>query len=239
MKQKGDRPKTALVLLSGGIDSATTLAIACRDFRQVDALSFRYGQRHFHELKAARKIAAAGKIRCHQILDIPLEKIGGSALTADIPVPKDRRRESGGSRIPVTYVPARNLIFLSLALAWAETRNIFDIFIGVNHMDYSGYPDCRPAFIETFERTANLATRAGMKSGRFRVHAPLMDLSKADIIHQGAALGVDFRKTHSCYDPTAAGLACGRCDSCRIRRKGFQESGITDPTEYAGEQPAH
>jgi 7-cyano-7-deazaguanine synthase len=236
MKKKENRSKAAVVLLSGGIDSATTLAMACQDFRQVDALSFRYGQRHFHELKAARRIAVNWNARFHQILDIPLEKIGGSALTDDIPVPKDRHQESAGSPIPVTYVPARNLIFLSLALAWAETREIFDVFIGVNRMDYSGYPDCRPAFIETFEHVANLATRAGIEGGRFRIHAPLMDLSKADIIRQGAALGVNFRETHSCYDPTAEGLACGRCDSCRIRRKGFQEAGITDPTEYAGGQ---
>lgn len=237
MKHRENKSETALVLLSGGIDSAVTLATACGAFRQVDALSFRYGQRHVHELKAARKIAASKKVRFHQILDIPLDKIGGSALTDDIPVPKDRHREPGNNPVPATYVPARNLIFLSLALAWAETRSIFDLFIGVNRLDYSGYPDCRPAFIESFERAANLATRAGMEGGRFRVHAPLMNLSKADIIRQGAALGVDFRETHSCYDPTAEGLACGRCDSCRIRRRGFHEAGMTDPTDYVSGQP--
>ena len=220
----------AVVLLSGGLDSATVLAIARRDGFAPHALSFRYGQRHALELAAAGRIAAAlGAVR-HVVVPIDLSLFGGSALTADIDVPKDRTGEAMAHGIPVTYVPARNTVFLSLALAWAEVLGAFDIFVGVNALDYSGYPDCRPEYVAAFEALANLATRAGVEgTGRFRVRAPLVEMTKADIIRTGLALGVDFGLTLSCYDPSPAGVPCRRCDSCQLRAKGFREAGVPDP----------
>lgn len=215
----------AVVLLSGGLDSATTLAIAKTEGFEPYALSFRYGQRHAVELDAARKVAAQIGVAEHRIVDIDLRAFGGSALTADIPVPTE---PSLG--IPVTYVPARNTIFLSFALAWCEVLGTADIFIGVNAVDYGGYPDCRPEFIRAFEALANLATKAGVEGRvKFKVHAPLIAMSKEAIIRRGLALGVDYGLTRSCYQPDAEGRACGACDSCRIRRKGFAEVGIADP----------
>jgi 7-cyano-7-deazaguanine synthase len=223
----------AVVLLSGGLDSATTLAIAVREGFQPAALSFRYGQRHAVEIDAARRIAARAGIADHIVVDIDLRQFGGSALTADLPVPKGRSLEHMGESIPVTYVPARNTIFLSYALAWAEVLGTADIFIGVNALDYSGYPDCRPEYLAAFERMANLATRAGVAEGRsFRIHAPLIALSKREIIATGRALMVDYSLTRSCYDPSPAGLACGACDSCLLRLKGFRENGLDDPAPY-------
>lgn len=224
----------AVVLLSGGLDSATTLAIARAEGFECHALSFDYGQRHRRELEAARQVAAALGAKQHLVLCLDLRAIGGSALTADIPVPKGRSPEAMGSGIPVTYVPARNTIFLSHALAWAEVLESNDIFIGVNFYDYSGYPDCRPEFIEAFERMANLATKAGVEStGRLHIHTPLIRLTKAEIIRRGAALGVDFALTWSCYEPQPDGRACGLCDSCLLRRKGFTEAGLRDPVPGA------
>jgi 7-cyano-7-deazaguanine synthase len=223
----------AVILLSGGLDSATALAIARAQGFACRCLSFDYGQRHRHELSAAAAIAAHQRAASHKTLALDLRAIGGSALTADLNVPKDRAESAMSRDIPITYVPARNLIFLSLAAAYAETLSATDLFIGVNAIDYSGYPDCRPEFIESFERTVNLATKAGAEGARFKVHTPLAALSKADIITQGHALGVDFSLTTSCYDPTAAGLACGRCDSCHLRRRGFEQAGVADPTIYA------
>jgi len=222
----------AICLLSGGLDSATTMAVARRDGFDCYALTFDYGQRHRAELAAAARVAERlGAVR-HLIVPINLRLFGGSALTADIDVPK-----SGlSSGIPVTYVPARNTVFLSLALAWAEVLEASDIFIGVNAIDYSGYPDCRPEFIEAFERMANLATKAGVEGRtRLRIHAPLIQLSKCAIIKLGAQLGVDFRLTHSCYDPDPQGRACGQCDSCRLRLAGFADAGLKDPLEYTSE----
>jgi 7-cyano-7-deazaguanine synthase len=226
------RPK-AVCLLSGGLDSATCLAHALRENYECYALSFDYGQRHAVELKAAARVAAALGAAQHRIVEVDLRAFGGSALTADIPVPKDRSSSQMGQGIPITYVPARNTIFLSFALAWAEVLEASDIFIGVNAIDYSGYPDCRPEYIEAFERMANLATKAGVE-GRTRVeiHTPLIRLSKAEIVKLGASLGLDFGLTHSCYDPDEAGRSCGACDSCLLRRKGFAEAGIEDPLEY-------
>jgi 7-cyano-7-deazaguanine synthase len=222
----------AVVLLSGGLDSATTLAIAKADGFEPCALSFRYGQRHAVELDAARNVAAQLGAVEHRIVDIDLRSFGGSALTADIPVPT-----TPSEGIPVTYVPARNTIFLSFALAWCEVLPAAHIFIGVNAVDYSGYPDCRPEFIRAFEALANLATRAGVEGGaRFTVHAPLIAMSKEAIIRRGLALGVDYSLTRSCYAPDAEGRACGQCDSCRIRRKGFAELGIPDPGRYTGRE---
>ena len=222
--------RPAVVLLSGGLDSTTCLAIAHREGFAVHALSFRYGQRHAHEVEAARRIAARHGVARHVVVDIDLRVFGGSALTADIDVPKDRSEAAMSSGIPITYVPARNTIFLAIALGWAEVLGAFDLFVGVNAVDYSGYPDCRPEFIEQFERLANVATQAGVEGcGPFRVHAPLIQLSKADIIRLGTSLGVDYSLTHSCYDPDAAGRPCGRCDSCAIRRDGFAAAGIPDP----------
>jgi 7-cyano-7-deazaguanine synthase len=227
----------AVVLLSGGMDSATTLAVARRDGFACAALSFRYGQRHAVELDAARHIAAAlGAVR-HVVLDIDLRAFGGSALTADHAVPKDRPLDAIGDEVPITYVPARNTIFLAFALAWAETLGAYDLFIGANALDYSGYPDCRPEYLEAFERLANLATKAGVEataggSRAFRVHAPLLRLSKADIVRLGAELGVDYGLTRSCYDPAPDGAACGRCDACQLRLKGFREAGVSDPAPY-------
>lgn len=226
--------RRAVVLLSGGLDSATALAIARAEGFDTYALSFDYGQRHDRELDSARRVAAALGAREHLVLRLDLRAIGGSALTADIPVPKGRSVEAMGSGIPVTYVPARNTIFLSYALAWAEVLESQDIFIGVNALDYSGYPDCRPAFIEAFERMANLATRAGVEgTSRLRIHTPLIRLTKAEIVARGTALGVDFALTWSCYEPQPGGLACGRCDSCLLREKGFREAGVRDPVPVA------
>ncbi len=227
-------PETlAVVLLSGGLDSATCLAVARRDGYRALALSFDYGQRHRGELDSARVVARALGAFSHDVLALDLKTIGGSALTADIAVPKDRPAPELARGIPVTYVPARNLVFLSLAVAFAEARGASDLFLGVNAVDFSGYPDCRPEFVESFERTACLATRAGSEGGRFKVHAPLSGFSKAQIIRLGVSLGVDYALTRSCYDPTPAGLACGRCDSCQIRREGFARAGVPDPTPYA------
>ena len=222
----------AVVLLSGGLDSATTLAIALERGRTAYALSFRYGQRHAIELQAAKAVAASMRVTRHIFVDIDLRALGGSALTADIPVPKDRSRDELSQGIPVTYVPARNTIFLSWALAWAEVLNAPEIFIGVNALDYSGYPDCRPEFLEAFERVANLGTKSGIEGGQFRIRAPLMQLTKAEIIRRGAALGVDYALSVSCYDPRNDGAACGRCDSCQLRLNGFREAGMVDPAGY-------
>lgn len=225
--------KKAVLLLSGGLDSATVGAIARAEGYQLYALSFRYGQRHAVELEAAQNVAAMLGAREHKIADIDLRLFGGSALTADIAVPKDRSDAEMAGSIPITYVPARNTIFLSFALAWAEVLEAYDIFIGVNAVDYSGYPDCRPEFIEAFERTANLATAYGLKAGRgIRIHTPLINLTKAQIIARGSGLGVDYAATISCYDPDAAGQACGRCDACLLRRKGFAEANREDVTRY-------
>lgn len=222
----------AVVLLSGGIDSTTTLAIAKSQRFRVYAISFRYGQRHALELTSARKIASQFNVEKHLILDIDLRKIGGSALTDDLEVPKLRVPSQIAKEIPVTYVPARNIIFLSLALGWAETLEAYNIFIGANVLDYSGYPDCRPEFISAFENMANLGTRAGSQGKRFTIHTPLIMLTKAQIIQQGSELGVDYSMTISCYDPSSDGKACGACDSCILRKKGFHEAGIPDPTLY-------
>jgi 7-cyano-7-deazaguanine synthase len=223
----------AVVLLSGGLDSATALAVARRDGFGCYALTVAYGQRHTAELEAARRVAAQLGAEEHRIVPLDLRAFGGSALTADLDVPKDRPAEAMAAGIPITYVPARNTVFLALALAWAETLQTFDIYVGVNAIDYSGYPDCRPEFIAAFEGLANLATKAGVENhGRFRIHAPLIQLPKADIIRLGASLGVDYSLTHSCYDPAADGAACGRCDSCQLRRAGFEAAGVPDPTRY-------
>jgi len=222
------RPK-AVCLLSGGLDSTTSLAYALREGYECHALSFDYGQRHKVELEAAARVAAALGASEHRVVTVDLRVFGGSALTAAIEVPKGRGRDEMGQGIPVTYVPARNTIFLSLALAWAEVLEASDIFIGVNAIDYSGYPDCRPEYIEAFERLANLATKAGVEGRtRVRIHTPLVRLSKAGIIRLGASLGVDFGMTHSCYDPGPEGRPCGACDACLLRRKGFEEAGIED-----------
>ena len=224
--------KRAVVLVSGGLDSATTLAIAVRDGFEAYALAFDYGQRHLAEIEAAKRVAASLGAREHRFATIDLRVFGGSALTEEIAVPKNRDPKTE-NEIPVTYVPARNTIFLSYALAWCEVLGAKDIFIGANAVDYSGYPDCRPAFITAFEQLAALATKAGIEGTRFRIRAPLISLSKADIIRTGAELGVDFALTHSCYDPTGDGLACGACDSCRIRLEGFRSAGLEDPIRYA------
>ena len=224
----------AVVLLSGGLDSTTTLAYALDRGYDVRAMTFRYGQRHAHEVDAAREIARRYRVRDHVVVDIDLRSFGGSALTSEAPVPKDRAADEmrdGG--IPITYVPARNTIFLSFALAWAEVLEARDIFIGVNALDYSGYPDCRPEYITAFERMANLATRAGVEGNRIVIHAPLIDLTKGQIIELGRSLGVDYALTTSCYDPESDGRACGRCDPCRLRRRGFEEAGVEDPVRYA------
>jgi 7-cyano-7-deazaguanine synthase len=225
--------RAAIVLSSGGLDSTTCLAIA-RDegFAPIFSLSFDYGQRHRHELAAAEKIARAMGAAEHRIIRIDLRQFGKSALTDAIDVPKDRAETEMGQRIPITYVPARNTIFLSFALAWAEVIEARDIFIGVNAIDYSGYPDCRPEFITAFEKTANLATKMTTTGPPLQIHAPLIQMSKAQIIRKGIALGVDYSLTHSCYDPDKSGRACGRCDSCLLRKKGFAEAGVADPTQY-------
>jgi 7-cyano-7-deazaguanine synthase len=226
--------KKAVVLVSGGLDSTTCLAIAQKEGFELFALSFNYGQRHQAEIFAAKMVAKAFRAKEHLVLDVPLGAIGGSALTTATPVPKDVPLEEMQSRIPVTYVPARNTVFLSLALAWGETLSASDIFIGVNALDYSGYPDCRPEYIEAFEKMANLALKECVEGRmRIRIHTPLIEMSKARIITTGVQLGVDYSLTHSCYDPDSAGNACGRCDSCTLRKKGFEEAGIPDPTHYA------
>lgn len=223
----------AVVLLSGGIDSATALAIAKDMGFDVYALSFRYGQRHAVELEAASLIAKKNNVAGHLIVEIDLRKIGGSALTADITVPKNRNAAQLKKDIPVTYVPARNTIFLSYALAWAEVIGANDIFIGVNVLDYSGYPDCRPEYISAYEKMANLATKAGVEGKqKLKIQTPLIKLSKAQIIKKGIELGVDYSLTRSCYDPFDSGEACGHCDSCLLRLKGFQEAGLKDPVKY-------
>jgi 7-cyano-7-deazaguanine synthase len=226
--------KSAVVLLSGGLDSATALAVARRDGFRCSALTIAYGQRHLVELEAAKRVARAIGVASHRTVHLDLRAFGGSSLTSDQEVPKDRALEAMQEAIPITYVPARNTVFLSLALAWAEVLESFDIYIGVNALDYSGYPDCRPEFVRAFENLANLATKAGVeKKGTFHIHAPLIQLSKAEIIRLGASLGVDFSLTHSCYDPAPDGAACGRCDSCILRRAGFEAAGVPDPTRYA------
>jgi len=216
------------------MDSTTLLALARRDGFDVHALSFRYGQRHSVELEAARRVARKMEVDDHKTVDIDLRLFGGSALTSDVPVPRDRPESAIGSGIPVTYVPARNTIFLSFALAWAEVLGASDIFIGVNALDYSGYPDCRPEYIAAFERMANLATRAGVEGERpTRIRTPLISLTKREIIELGVSLGVDYAMTTSCYDPAPDGAACGHCDACVIRRRGFASAGVPDPTRYA------
>jgi len=221
-----------VVLLSGGLDSSTLLAVVKSEDFEAYALSFRYGQRHDSEIGAARRIAAALGVADHTIVDIDLRRFGGSALTDAIPVPKGRDADEIARDIPVTYVPARNTIFLSFALAWAEVLGSTDIFIGVNALDYSGYPDCRPEYIEAFEGMANLATKAGVEGRRLKIHAPLIRLSKAEIIRKGLELGVDYSLTSTCYDPSVDGKACGTCDACLLRLKGFRELGIRDPVSY-------
>jgi 7-cyano-7-deazaguanine synthase len=224
--------RPAVVLLSGGLDSTTVLAVARRDGFTPYAMTFRYGQRHAHEIEAAQRVAAAQGVAQHVVVDIDLRQWGGSALTGDLEVPKDRD-VSAAHDIPVTYVPARNTIFLSFALAWAETLGATDIFVGVNALDYSGYPDCRPEYLRAFETMANLATRAGVEgTQRLTIHAPLLTLTKAGIVALGQSLGVDYALTTSCYDPAASGAACGRCDACLLRLKGFHEAGASDPIAY-------
>ena len=230
--------RTAVVLLSGGLDSATVLAIARSEGFEIVALSFRYGQRHHAEIVAAQEIAKRARVRRHVIVDIDLRVFGGSALTSDVAVPKGRSASEMSQGIPVTYVPARNTIFLSYALALAEVSDASDIYIGVNALDYSGYPDCRPEYIEAFERMANLATKAGVEGRRMTIHAPLMDKSKGEIIARGMELGVDYAQTLSCYDPDASGAACGECDACQLRLKGFAEVGVRDPARYREEAAA-
>jgi len=230
--------RKAVVLSSGGIDSTTAMAIARSEGYEIYSLSFYYGQRHAVELDASNKVADALGAREHFVINIDLGKIGGSALTADIGVPKDRTEGEIAGEIPVTYVPARNTIFLSYALAWAEVLRASDIFIGVNAVDYSGYPDCRPAYIEAFEKMANLAIKASVEGEiRILIRTPLIHMTKAEIIKKGVQLGVDYSITHSCYDPGPIGKSCGRCDSCLLRKKGFREAGFPDPTEY-GSVPA-
>jgi len=225
--------RKAIVLLSGGMDSATTLAIAKHEGYEVYALTFRYGQRHEAEIEAARRVAGHFDVAQHVIVEIDLRVFGGSALTSDIAVPKGRPLEKMQRDIPVTYVPARNTIFLAFALAWAEVLDASDIFIGVNALDYSGYPDCRPEFIEAFQGMANLATKAAVQCGRqVTIHTPLIRLTKGRIIQRGLQLGVDYGLTSTCYDPSPQGEACGQCDACRLRLKGFAEAGLTDPIRY-------
>jgi len=226
--------RKAVVLVSGGVDSTTVLALARRQGFEIYALSFDYGQRHRAELEAARRVVKHIGVAAHAVVKIDLRTFGGSALTAEIEVPKGRDAGRMSSEIPITYVPARNTIFLSVALGWCEVLKAEDIFIGVNAIDYSGYPDCRPQFLEAFERLATLATREGVEGrARYRIHAPLVHMTKAQIIRAGIDAGVDYSLTHSCYDPAPGGLACGACDSCQLRKQGFKEAGIADPTAYA------
>ena len=224
----------AVLLLSGGLDSTTMLAYAIDAGFDVHAMTFRYGQRHAAEIEAARRVARHYEVRDHVVVDIDLRTFGGSALTSDIAVPKDRPDSDIAHGIPITYVPARNTIFLSFCLAWSEVLGASDIFIGVNALDYSGYPDCRPEYVDAFQRMANLATRGGVEGTTpVRIQTPLLRLTKREIVQLGLSLGVDYSITLSCYDPTPEGLACGRCDSCQLRRKGFAEAGVADPTQYA------
>src|SRR6266496_957275 len=225
--------KRAVVLVSGGIDSTTALAIAIAEGYEAYALSFDYGQRHQIETEAARRVANSLGAKEHRVAKIDLGAFGGSALTDDIAVPKQRSAKEIAHGIPITYVPARNTIFLAYALAWGEVVGASDIFLGVNAIDYSGYPDCRPEFIEAFENLANLGTKAGVEGRRFQIHTPLIKFSKAEIIRKAIKLGVDLSLTHSCYDPSPEGVACGQCDSCLLRLKGFRQAGIEDPTRYA------
>jgi 7-cyano-7-deazaguanine synthase len=223
----------AVVLLSGGLDSATTAAIARADGFELHALSIDYGQRHRHELDAARRVAKAMDITDHRVIVIDLSRFGGSALTDEIAVPKGRDQQQMAASIPVTYVPARNTVFLSLALGMAEVLGAADLYLGVNAVDYSGYPDCRPEYLAEFERLANLATKAGVEGSlKFKIHAPLVKMTKAEIIRAGTKLGVDYSLTHSCYDPDDAGVPCGWCDACQLRRRGFEEAGLVDPVAY-------
>jgi len=225
--------KKAVVLASGGLDSTTVMSIAKQQGYRVYSLSFDYGQRHSFELRAAKRVAELMGVSKHLVLELDLTKFGASALTDDIPVPKSSDGNIKTGEIPITYVPARNTIFLSLAMAWAETLNASDIFIGVNALDYSGYPDCRPEYIKAFEHMANLATKASVEGGlKLKIHTPLIDMTKAQIISKGMELGVNYALTHSCYDPSPEGLACGYCDSCILRKKGFKEAGVEDPTKY-------
>lgn len=228
------KQKRAVVLLSGGLDSTTTLAIAQSEKYETYALTFRYGQRHEQEIEAARRISARFNVSRHVVTQIDLREFGGSALTGELAVPKERTlEEMTTAEIPVTYVPARNTIFLSFALAWAEVLEAEDVFIGVNALDYSGYPDCRPEYIAAYERMAQLATKAGVEGRqRLRIHTPLINLSKAEIIRKGIELGVDYSLTVTCYDPSTKGEACGQCDACQLRLKGFAQNGITDPINY-------
>jgi 7-cyano-7-deazaguanine synthase len=223
----------AVILLSGGLDSAVTLAVAVAEKFEPHALSFEYGQRHKIEIEAARRVTDSLGVRDHRFAQIDLRIFGGSALTDEIAVPQGRAENEIANGIPVTYVPARNTIFLSYALAFAETIGATDIFIGANAIDYSGYPDCRPEFLRAFEQLASVATKAGVEGAQFKIHAPLLRLTKAEIVQKGAELGVDFALTHSCYDPTPDGIACGKCDACLLRLKGFREAGTTDPIRYA------
>jgi 7-cyano-7-deazaguanine synthase len=228
--------RPAVILLSGGLDSATTLAVAQHQGYRSHTLTVAYGQRHAAEVTAAARVAAALGAAEHRTITLDLRAFGGSALTADLDIPRDRTLEAMSAGIPITYVPARNTVFLALALAWAEVLGSFDLFIGVNVLDNPGYPDCRPEFITAFERLANLATRAGVENrGQFRIHTPLINLTKVEIIRLGASLGVDYALTHSCYDPAPDGAACGRCDACRLRRDGFAAAGTVDPTRYVPE----
>lgn len=223
----------AVLLLSGGLDSTTMLALAVQQGFDVHAMTFRYGQRHSSEIDAARRVARHYGVSDHIVVDIDLRTFGGSALTSDIPVPKDRTDDAISHGIPVTYVPARNTIFLSFCLAWAEVLNASDIFIGVNALDYSGYPDCRPEYVTAFQGMANLATRGGVDGTMpIRIQTPLLQLTKREIVQLGISLGVDYSLTLSCYDPTVAGIACGHCDACRLRLRGFSEAGVNDPAEY-------
>jgi 7-cyano-7-deazaguanine synthase len=227
------RKQKAVVLSSGGLDSTTVMAIAAKEGYEIFSLSFHYGQRHSFELVAAKKVAIAFHAVKHLVVTIDLSAIGGSALTDTIAVPKNREKKQMASGIPITYVPARNTIFLSYALAWAEVLGAFDIFIGVNAIDYSGYPDCRPEYIQAYEKMANLATKAGVEGKkRLRIQTPLLNLKKSQIIQKGIGLGVQYEMTHSCYDPSEQGLACGECDSCILRKEGFLEAGVHDPTHY-------
>lgn len=230
--------KRAVLLLSGGLDSTTMLALARDEGFDVHAMTFRYGQRHAREIEAARRVARHFDVHDHVVVDIDLRTFGGSALTADVAVPKDRDPAQMSRGIPVTYVPARNTIFLSFALAWAEVLEAGDIFIGVNALDYSGYPDCRPEYVAAYERMANLATRGGVEgTNTIHINAPLLHLTKAQIIQRGLALGVDYAITTSCYDPDESGAACGHCDACQLRLRGFAEAGVTDPAPYTRSHP--
>lgn len=230
MEQCSEQPR-AVILLSGGLDSATVLALARQQGYRLYAMSFLYGQRHAHELDCARMLASEFGVAAHNVVSIDLRAFGGSALTGSAAVPKDRDVEQDSDDIPVTYVPARNTIFLSFGLAWAEVLGAHDLFIGVNALDYSGYPDCRPSYLKAYEKMANLATRRAVEGERLTLHAPLLHWSKADIIRQGLALGVDYGRTSSCYDPGEEGEPCGHCDACQLRQRGFAQLGLTDPLQ--------